>query len=162
MFFKKAPIPVVTGEPVSVANGEYLETWRDFLVPGTFAFDGARYMGLKLALPQDYLSPLGPCQISMFDEVFSNPSLGKLRFHDSDGKAIEFDRPFNFLPSTNPGYPHLELKAPWLRELRLKDRSITKHFRQYDDDVYRLEKIEDMNGSALDFVRDEDGNLQRV
>ena len=73
MFFKKAPIPVVTGEPVSVANGEYLETWRDFLVPGTFAFDGARYMGLKLALPQDYLSPLGPCQISMFDEVFSNP-----------------------------------------------------------------------------------------
>ena len=68
---------------------------------------------------------------------------------------------FNFLPSTNPGYPHLELKAPWLRELRLKDRSITKHFRQYDDDVYRLEKIEDMNGSALDFVRDEDGNLQR-
>ena len=45
--------------------------------------------------------------------------------------------------------------------LRLKDRSITKHFRQYDDDVYRLEKIEDMNGSALDFVRDEDGALQR-
>ncbi len=153
--------PLAAGEPVSVANGEYLETWRDFLVPGTYPFDGARYMGLKLALPQDYASPLGPCQISMFDEVFSNPTPGKLCFHDSDGKAIEFDRPFNFLPSTNPGYPHLELKAPWLRELRLKDRSITKHFRQYDDDVYRLEKIEDMNGSALDFVRDEDGALRR-
>ncbi|MEF2074854.1 DUF6531 domain-containing protein, partial [Consotaella aegiceratis] len=154
--------PVAAGEPVSVANGEYLETWRDFLIPGTLALDGARYMGLKLALPPRYQSPLGPCQISAFDEVFSNPERGRLCFHDRDGHAIGFDRPFNFLASTNPAYPHLELKAPWLKQLRLKDRAIVKHFRQYDDDVYRLEKIEDLNGNTLLLTREEDGRLTRA
>jgi RHS repeat-associated protein len=153
---------LTTGEPVSVSNGEYLETWHDFLIPGTFELDGARYMGLKLGLPSRYNSPLGPCQISMFDEIFSNPERGQLTFHAADGKAIEFDRPFNFLPSTNPGYPHLELKAPWLKELRLRDRAVTKHFRQYDDHIYRLEKIEDLNGQALLLTRDAAGALERV
>ncbi|MFK3780270.1 RHS repeat-associated core domain-containing protein [Agrobacterium sp. NPDC089420] len=150
------------GEPVSVANGEYLETWRDFFIPGTLPFDGARYMGLKLALPSDYISPLGPCQISMFDEVFSNPERGKLLFHDANGKAIPFDRPFNFLPSHNSGYPHLDLRAPWLRQLKLKDRGIIKHFRQYDDDVYRLEQIDDLNGNRLVFQRSDDGWLETI
>ncbi|MFB9913682.1 RHS repeat-associated core domain-containing protein [Rhizobium paknamense] len=152
----------IVGEPVSVTNGEYLETWRDFLIPGTLGFDGARYMGLKLALPARYASPLGPCQISMFDEVFSNPARGKLLFHNADGKAIAFDRPFNFLPSINAAYPNLELKAPWLRQLELKDRGIVKHFRQYDDDVYRLEKIEDLNGNSLIFHRSDAGWLEKV
>jgi RHS repeat-associated protein len=163
IFLKKAPAAVVpVGEPVSVANGEYLETWHDFLIPGTFELDGARYMGLKLGLPSRYLSPLGPCQISMFDEIFSNPERGKLTFHQSDGKAIGFDRPFNFLPSTNSGYPHLELKAPWLKELRLRDRAVTKHFRQYPDGFYRLERAEELNGYALVLERTEDGALKRV
>ena len=125
------------GEPVSVANGEYLETWRDFLIPGTFAFDGSRYMGLKLELPTNYESPLGPCQISMFDEIFSNPERGRLIFHDQEGNAIPFRRPFNFLPSVTSGYPNLELKAPWLKQLTLKDGQITKHFKQYPDKVYQ-------------------------
>ncbi|WP_320196889.1 RHS repeat-associated core domain-containing protein (plasmid) [Agrobacterium rosae] len=150
------------GEPVSVANGEYLETWRDLLIPGTMPLDGARYMGLKLKLPRGYVSPLGPCQISMFDEVFSNPERGKLLFHDANGKAIPFDRPFNFLPSVNAGYPHLGLKAPWLKELRLKDRGITKHFRQYDDDIYRLEQIDDLNGNSLVFKRSDQGWLETI
>lgn len=154
--------PVPVGEPVSVANGEYLETWRDFLIPGTLAFDGARYMGLKLAMPRGYVSPLGPCQISMFDEVFSNPERGKLMLHDAGGKAIFFDRPFNFLPSINPAHPHLELKAPWLKQLQLKDRGIVKHFKQYDDGIYRLERIEDLNSNALTFGRSEEGWLQRI
>ncbi|MGV1826927.1 RHS repeat-associated core domain-containing protein [Agrobacterium vitis] len=154
--------PNIIGEPVSVTNGEYLETWPDFLIPGTLSFDGSRYMGLKLALPALYTSPLGPCQISMFDEVFSNPARGKLLFHTADGKAITFDRPFNFLPSINAAYPHLELKAPWLKQLELKDRGIVKHFRQYDDDVYRLEKIEDLNGNSLIFHRSDAGWLERV
>ena len=154
--------PVPVGEPVSVANGEYLETWRDFFIPGTLPFDGARYMGLKLVLPARYASPLGPCQISMFDEVFSNPERGKLLFHNADGKAIGFDRPFNFLPSPNGGYPHLELKAPWLKQLRLKDRGIVKDFRQYDDDVYRLEQIEDLNGHKLIFHRSDKGWLETI
>ncbi len=150
------------GEPVSVANGEYLETWRDFLIPGTLAFDGARYMGLKLALPQNYASPIGPCQISMFDEVFSNPERGRLLFHDASGKVILFDRPFNFLPSINPAYPHLELKAPWLKQLVLKDRGIVKQFKQYDDGIYRLEQIEDLNGNAISFIRSENGWLEKL
>lgn len=150
------------GEPVSVANGEYLETWHDFLVPGTFPFDGARYMGLKLALPTGYISPLGPCQISMFDEVFSNPRAGLLLFHNANGKAIWFDRPFNFLPSTNSAYPNLELKAPWLKQLTLKDGCIAKHFRQYDDKIYRLEKITDLNGFELILSRNENGWLERA
>lgn len=154
--------PVPVGEPVAVANGEYLETWRDFLIPGTLVLDGARYMGLKLALPQGYTSPLGPCQISIFDEFFSNPERGKLLFHDANGKAILFDRPFNFLPSINPAYPHLELKAPWLKQLVLKNRGIVKHFKQYDDGIYRLERIEDLNGNALLFERSEEGSLQRI
>ncbi|MCF1448544.1 RHS repeat protein [Agrobacterium vitis] len=159
---KPAADPLPVGEPVSVTNGEYLETWRDFLIPGTLGFDGARYMGLKLALPSGYTSPLGPCQISMFDEVFSNPARGKLQFHNADGKAIAFDRPFNFLPSINAAYPNLELKAPWLKQLELKDRGIVKHFRQYDDDVYRLEKIEDLNGNSMTFHRSDAGWLERV
>ncbi len=150
------------GEPVSVSNGEYLETWRDFLVPGTFSFNGARYMGLKLGLPTRYVSPLGSCQISMFDEVFSNPERGKLIFHNADGKRIWFDRPFNFLPSTNAGFPNLELKAPWLKQLTVKDGPVTRHFRQYDDGIYRLEKIDDLNGFELVLIRGEDGRLERV
>ncbi|MBF2715071.1 RHS repeat-associated core domain-containing protein [Agrobacterium vitis] len=152
----------VVGEPVSVANGEYLETWRDFLIPGTLGFDGSRYMGLKLALPARYTRPLGPCQISMFDEVFSNPARGKLLFHTADGKAVDFDRPFNFLPSLNAAFPHLELKAPWLKQLELKDRGIVKHFRQYDDDVYRLEKLDDLNGNSLTFERSDAGWLEKI
>lgn len=154
------PLPV--GEPISVANGEYLETWRDFFVPGTLPFDGARYMGLKLVLPNNYASPLGPCQISMFDEVFSNPERGKLLLHNADGNVIGFDRPFNFLSSHNGGYPHLELNAPWLKQLRLKDRGIVKGFRQYDDDVYRLEQIEDLNGHKLIFHRNDEGWLETI
>lgn len=119
-------------------------------------------MGLKLALPARYTSPLGPCQISMFDEVFSNPVRGKLLFHTADGKAIDFDRPFNFLPSINAAYPHLELKAPWLKQLELKDRGIVKHFRQYDDDVYRLEKLDDLNGNSLTFQRSDAGWLEKI
>lgn len=150
------------GEPVSVANGEYLEIWHDFLIPGTLAFDGARYMGLKLALPQNYANPLGPCQISMFDEVFSNPERGRLLFHDANGKVVSFNRPFNFLPSINAAYPHLELKAPWLKQLVLKDRRIVKQFKQYDDGIYRLEQIADLNGNALSFGRSQEGRLQRI
>lgn len=150
------------GEPVSVANGEYLETWRDFLIPGTFGFDGARYMGLKLDLPGRYCSPLGACQISMFDEIFSNPERGKLVFHSDDGKHIGFDRPFNFLPASNAGYPHLELTAPWLKQLALKDGRITKHFRQYGDGFYRLEKIDELNGFELVLTRTIEGHLVRA
>ncbi|MVA71946.1 hypothetical protein GOZ81_12765 [Agrobacterium vitis] len=154
--------PNIVGEPVSVTNGEYLETWLDFFIPGTLGFDGSRYMGLKLALPARYTSPLGPCQISIFDEVFSNPARGKLLFHTADGKAIDFDRPFNFLPSINAAYPHMELKAPWLKQLELKDRGIVKHFRQYDDDVYRLEKLDDLNGNSLTFLRSDAGWLEKI
>lgn len=158
----KAGSVLTAGEPVSVANGEYLETWCDFVVPGTLTFDGSRYMGLKLALPSDYISPLGPCQVSMFDEVFSNPKSGQLVFHNADGKVILFDRPFNFLPSTNSAYPNLELKAPWLKQLTLKEGRITRHFRQYDDKIYRLEKITDLNGFDLLLSRNDDGWLERA
>lgn len=159
---RRAATALGLGEPVSVANGEYLETWRDFFIPGTFAFDGARYMGLKLELPAGYQSPLGACQISMFDEVFSNPSRGQLLFHDRDGRRIPFRRPFNFLPSVNAGYPNLELKAPWLKQLTLKDGPVTRHFRQYRDNVYRLEKIADLNGFELTLLRNEEGHLERL
>ncbi|TIX90814.1 RHS repeat-associated core domain-containing protein [Rhizobium sp. P44RR-XXIV] len=150
------------GEPVSVATGEYLETWRDFLVPGTFVLDGARYMGLQLGLPAGYVSPLGPCQISMFDEIFANPDHGVLAFHDVEGRQIWFDRPFNFLPSTNKAHPNLALKAPWLKQLTLKDGRVTKHFKQYPDKIYRLEKIDELNGFELVLHRSDEGWLERV
>ncbi|MBP0583434.1 RHS repeat protein [Labrys sp. LIt4] len=154
---------VDAGEPVSVANGEYLETWRDFFVPGaTLALDGSRYMGLKLPMPTRWRNPLGACQISAFDEFFANPDRGVLEFHQADGKIVSFERPFNFLPSVNAAYPHLELKAPWLGQLTLKDRRIVKHFAQYDDRFYRLEKIEDLNGNALSFTRSETGVLEKI
>ncbi|MFC2250029.1 RHS repeat-associated core domain-containing protein [Labrys portucalensis] len=157
---KFAPL---VGEPVSVATGEYLETWRDFLVPGTLSLDGSRYMGMKLGLPTRYMSPLGPCQISVFDEIFSNPARGELMFHGADGKRIGFERPFSFLPSVNSACPHLELKAPWLKQLELRDGRLTKHFRQYGDGFYRLDKIAEMNGFELVLTRDaETGMLNRV
>lgn len=150
------------GEPVSVTNGEYLETWRDFNIPGTFAFNGARYMGLKLGLPGDYDSPLGACQISMFDEIVSNPQPGWLSFHDAEGRRIWFERPFNFLSSVNESHPNLELKAPWLKQLTLRDGRLTRHFRQYPDRIYRLEKITDLNGFEFNLRRAENGWLERA
>ncbi|WP_454818894.1 RHS repeat-associated core domain-containing protein [Labrys neptuniae] len=154
---------LATGEPVSVTNGEYLETWRDFLIPSAaLALDGSRYMGLKLPMPTRWRNPLGVCQISIFDEFFANPSRGMLEFHQADGKVVPFERPFNFLPSVNAAYPHLELKAPWLGQLTLKDRRIVKHFTQYDDRFYRLEKIEDLNGNALIFTRSEMGVVEKI
>ncbi len=154
--------PIIRGEPVSVATGEYLETWHDFLIPATLPFDGARYMGLKLPLPAGYASPLGPCQISMFDEIVANPEPGQLDFHQADGKVVRFDRPFNFLASHNAGCPHLDLRAPWLRQLELRDRRLIKHFRQDEDDIYRLVRIEDLDGHAITFLRDADGVLERA
>ena len=77
---------IVIGEPVSVATGEYVETWRDFLIPATLALNGARFMGLKFALPAGSASPLGPCQISMFDEVFSNPERRQLDFFQATAR----------------------------------------------------------------------------
>ena len=103
-------LPVTAGEPVSVATGEYIETWADFLIQGVPSFDGSRHMGLKLPSAALWRGPLGPCQISTFDEYFANPGRGKLTFHQADGKVIAFDRPFNFLPAENPSYPHLECK----------------------------------------------------
>lgn len=158
----KLGIALGLGEPVSVANGEYVETWHDFFVPGTFAFDGARYMGLKLELPRNYESPLGPCQISMFDEIFTSPSRGELLFYDRNGQRIQFNRPFNFLPSSNSGYPNLQLKAPWLKQLTLKEGTVTRHFRQYPDKIYRLEKLSELNGFELNLRRNAEGYLERI
>ncbi|MEW9306318.1 RHS repeat-associated core domain-containing protein [Labrys neptuniae] len=156
-------LPVTAGEPVSVTSGEYLETWHDFLIPGAaLPLDGSRYMGLKLPMPTRWRNPLGACQISAFDEFFANPRRGELIFYQADGKVVAFDRPFNFLPSINGAYPHLELKAPALGRLCLKDRRIVKHFTQYDDRFYYLEKIEDLNGNALTFTRSEVGALERI
>ena len=135
---------------------------HDFLIPATLPFDGARSMGLKLPLPPDYTSPLGPCQISMFDEIVANPEPGQLDFHQADGKVVRFDRPFNFLASHNAGVPHLDLRAPWLRQLELRDRRLIKHFRQDEDDIYRLVRIEDLDGHAISFLRDADGVLERA
>jgi len=119
-------------------------------------------MGLKLPDHGRYPGPLGPCQISAFDEYISNPRWGELAFHQADGKRIGFERPFNFLPAENDAYPHLGLTAPWLKQLVLKDRRITKSFRQYDDTFYRLEKIEDLNGDALTFARSAAGVLTEI
>ena len=121
-----------------------------------------RYMGLKLPDHPRYSPPLGKCQIFAFDEYFSNPKWGELAFHQADGKRITFDRPFNFLPSENASYPHLELTAPWLKQLKLKDRRIIKSFKQYPDTFYRLEKIEDLNGDTLTFTRNATGVLTEV
>lgn len=160
---KSGPEPrTTTGEPVSVANGEYLETWKDFLIPGVLAFDGARYLGLKLPAASGWVGPLGACQISLFDEYFSNPQHGKLDFYQADGMRIGFDRPFNFLPAENAAFPHLELTAPWLKQLRLKDRAVVKFFKQYPDRFYRLEKIEDLNGNELVFTREPSGALTEI
>ncbi|WP_246410965.1 DUF6531 domain-containing protein, partial [Methylobacterium fujisawaense] len=154
--------PVTAGEPVSVATGEYLETWHDFLVPGALPLDGARYMGLQMPDATGWPGPLGPCQISVFDEYFDNYAPGHLAFHQADGRRIAFERPFNFLAAKNTGSPHLELTAPWLKQLRLKDRRLLKHFRQYPDGFYRLERIEDLSGNALRLTRDPAGVLLRV
>ncbi len=159
---KAAPQASTQGEPVSVATGEYVETWRDFLVPATLALDGARFMGLHLALPAGYASPLGPCQISMFDEVFFNPEPGLLDFHQADGERIRFERPFNFLPAHNAGYPHLDLRAPWLKRLELRDRRILKRFSQGADGIYRLDAVEDLNGNRIALRRDQAGVLKRA
>ena len=89
-----------------------------------------------------------PGQISLFDEVVANPERGQLEFHQSDGEVVRFQRPRNFFPSYNGAHPHLDLRVPWLRRLELRDRDLVKHFRQYDDFIYRLERIEDLNGNA--------------
>lgn len=166
--FRKVPKVAKTGqapqqgEPVSVATGEYIETWKDFLVPAALPLDGARYMGLKLPLPNRYISPLGSSQIAGFDEIVSNSTRGKLDFHDAGGRVIRFDRPFNFLAARNSGFPHLDLRASWLKRLELHDRNLVKHFRQYDDSIYRLEKTEDLNGNAITLCRTEAGVLERA
>jgi YD repeat-containing protein len=152
----------VKGEPVDVTNGEYLETWEDFLIPGTIPFDGSRYMGLKLGLPGRYRSPLGPCQISAFDEIVYIRRKGELTYVASQGEEIVFERPFNYLDATNPAYPTLSLTAPWLGRLDLEDRRLVKHFRQYRDKVYRLEAVETLDGRKAVFTRSEAGVLQRI
>lgn len=145
------------GEPVDVTNGEYLETWEDFLIPGTIAFDGSRYMGLKLGLPGRYRSPLGSCQISAFDEIIYSRRKGELTYVTSQGEEIGFERPFNFLDATNPAYPALSLTAPWLRRLDLEDGRLVKRFRQFRDKVYRLEAVETLDGRKCVFARRETG-----
>lgn len=150
------------GEPVSITNGEFIETWEDFLIPGTLPFDGARYMGLKLGLPVRYRNPLGPCQISTFDEVITNPRRGQLTYFTASGYEIGFERPFNILEATNPAYPGVTLTAPWLRQLRLEDGRLVKHFRQYADNIYRLEAIETLDGIKAFFHRSPAGWLTRL
>lgn len=148
------------GEPVAVATGEYVETWSDFIIPATLSLNGARYMGLMLPLPAKYISPLGSKQISAFDEIFSNPSPGALRFHQADGKTIAFKRPSNFFTSRNEGAPHLGVIAPWLKQLELRDRKLVKHFRQYEDGIYRLVRITDLNANRIDLHRGDNGLLE--
>ena len=157
---QKAAAEKVAGEPVSVATGEYIETWKDFFIPAALPYDGARFMGHKSPVPVGYEGPFGHCQTSSFDEVFAGPEPGKLDFHQADGNVVRFDRPFNFLASHNTAYPHLDLRAPWLKQLELRDRNLVKHFRQYDDGIYRLEKTEDLNGNAIIFHRSETGVLE--
>lgn len=152
--------PIVLGEPVSVATGEYLENWHDFFIQDIMPLDGSRYMGLKM--PMSWKGPLGFCQLSMFDEIITNPCPGYLSYFDSDGHEITFQRPFNFLASTNSAFPHLELKAPWLKNLILKNKRIIKKFKQYPDNIYRLEIIEDLNGNRLNLLRDNIGVLYSV
>ncbi|BAQ45490.1 hypothetical protein [Methylobacterium aquaticum] len=98
----------------------------------------------------------------MFDEIVANPEPGPLDFHRADGKVVRFDRPFNFLASHNAGVPHLDLRAPWLRQLELRDCRPIKHFRQDEDDIYRLARIEDLDGHAITFLRDADRVLERA
>lgn len=148
------------GEPVSVATGEYLETWHDFNIEGLIPFSGARYMGLKM--PMNWCGPLGYCQISLYDEIITNPQPGHLSYFDTEGREITFLRPFNYLPSENAAFPHLQLTAPWLKQLELKDCRTIKKFKQYSDKIYHLESIEDLNGNRLVLNRDDSGFLLNI
>ena len=155
-------IHVLIGEPISAATGEYTETWCDFFVPAALPIFGVRFMSSALDLPQQSKSSMGPRQISLCDEFICNFAAGQLALFRADGEVLWFERPFNFLASHNAAYPHLDLRAPWLRRLELRDRDIIKHFRQHDDDIYRLEKIEDLNGNTITFHRTDDGILERA
>ncbi len=148
----------IAGEPVSVATGEYVETWDDFSIPGTLALSGARFMGMQT----QGSGPLGPHQTSAFDIAFRPGERGFVVLHDAKGVESVFARPRGLSPSVNPAYPHLKLSAPWLKQLKLEDRGAILLFRQYKDKTYYLESVEDRSGNRAVFQRTDRGLLERI
>ncbi len=146
---------VKRGEPVVVTRGEYVETWDDFYIDGTLPIHATRYYGAQMA----YTGPLGRNRISPFDVVFRVTADNDLEYASESGARLFFARPFGLGSSRNAGFPHLELTAPKLRHLVLRDRRVEKFFRQYRDGLYRLERIEDLNGNRVEFRRDRAGLL---
>ncbi|SDA32879.1 hypothetical protein SAMN02799622_05347 [Methylobacterium sp. UNC378MF] len=92
---------VEVGEPVSLATGEYLETWHDFPVLGALPFDGARYMGLQRPDAAEWRGPLGPCQISAFDEYLDNYAPGHRNGQVAEARFGERAERFSYDPARN-------------------------------------------------------------
>jgi RHS repeat-associated protein len=142
------------GEPVVVRTGEYVESWEDFRIDGTIPIIAQRYYGHQ----SKFSGPLGSGRISIFDVVFTVAGR-ELVYHDEQGSRIHFDRPFGFEPSFNNKHRHLQLRAPWLKELELRDRRTKRLFHQGKDKVYRLVAIEDFNGNRVMLNRSAQGLL---
>ena len=150
--------PAQAGEPVVLARGEYVETWEDFRLEGTLPVVLFRYYGALLGMD----GPLGRNRTCVLDTTFSVTRNNQLVYREDEGRSIEFDRPFNLSASTNSKHRHLSLRAPWLKNLALQDRHLTRLYEQGKDKVYRLVRIEDRNGNALKIQRDAGGLIIRA
>ncbi|QEN90083.1 hypothetical protein FZC33_28920 [Labrys sp. KNU-23] len=143
--------------------GELINADIDFVVPGLIPLVINRHYRSHLT----ECGPLGLARTSLLDVTIrkaDNQQFGDLVYRNEAGLSIHFYRPTPGpgLWERNAKYRHLGLAAGRDRSLILKDGPLFKHFAKYDDNIWRLTKIDDRNGNAVLLTRTEEGLLTRL
>lgn len=147
--------------PVALPDGGLKQFYDEFRILGTLPVDLTRAFNQKIVMP----SPLGLGNLTEIDlTITDSKTAGHYDLMTLDGIAVRFERPEPqlFSRSYNAGYKHLSLEPLSRGGLKLNDRKISRIFRRYPGRVWRIVRIEDMNGNRAELIRDAQGVLTEL
>lgn len=147
--------------PVGLPDGGLKQFYEEFRIPGTLPVDLTRAFNQQIHVP----SPLGPGNLTELDLTITDSDIeGHYDLMTLDGIAVAFERPVPqlFARSYNDGFRHLSLEPLSRGGLKLNDRKISRTFKRYPGRIWRITRIEDLNGNVVELVRDRGGLLTEL
>ncbi|MFV0385596.1 hypothetical protein, partial [Paracoccus sp. (in: a-proteobacteria)] len=148
--------------PVSLPDGGLKQVYPEFQLAGTLPLDLARAFDQDFTVP----SPLGPGNLTELDITITDSATdeGHYDLMTLAGIRVVFERPAPqlFTRSYNAGHRHLSLEPLSRGGLKLNDRKLSYTFTRYPGRVWRIVRIEDLNGNVAELVRDAEGVLQEL
>lgn len=150
----------LAGNPAFMPTGIPVHYDPDFSVPCL----------LKIAITSTWYGdvedtgPLGRGRLSDIDATIKRNDAGGFTFLDEDGFAINFTAPTPIPDGWEEGdtIRNTALMQGHRRTLIFREDALTSHFDKCRDGIWRISRIEDRRGNALQFDRDAAGNLLSI